>query len=127
MERGTRSRESGHEFAKPHRRLFESEERETQMFLKGLEGRHVVVIAALTAVLFGAKRMPDASRSVGRSLRIFKAEMKAASTVDEGEATRAPDAAAEPALAGKNSETAGAPVVEGVGPVPASHTGTPTR
>jgi sec-independent protein translocase protein TatA len=25
-------------------------------------------------VLFGAKRMPEASRSLGRSLRIFKAE-----------------------------------------------------
>ncbi len=27
-------------------------------------------------VLFGAKRLPDASRSLGRSLRIFKAETK---------------------------------------------------
>jgi sec-independent protein translocase protein TatA len=28
------------------------------------------------AVFFGAKRMPDAARNLGRSLRIFKSEMK---------------------------------------------------
>ncbi len=27
-------------------------------------------------VLFGAKKLPEASRSLGRSLRIFKSEMK---------------------------------------------------
>jgi TatA/E family protein of Tat protein translocase len=27
-------------------------------------------------VLFGAKRLPDSARSLGRSMRIFKSEMK---------------------------------------------------
>ena len=31
----------------------------------------------LVLLLFGAKRLPDLARGVGRSLRIFKAEMKA--------------------------------------------------
>jgi sec-independent protein translocase protein TatA len=37
---------------------------------------HIIVIVLLLVVLFGAKRLPDAARSLGRSLRIFKAETK---------------------------------------------------
>jgi sec-independent protein translocase protein TatA len=33
-----------------------------------------IVLIVLVLLLFGAKRLPDLSRSVGRSLRIFKAE-----------------------------------------------------
>jgi sec-independent protein translocase protein TatA len=36
---------------------------------------HWIIIALLVLVLFGAKRLPDAARGVGRSLRIFKSEM----------------------------------------------------
>ena len=36
----------------------------------------VLIIALLLLVLFGAKRLPDSARSLGRSLRIFKAETK---------------------------------------------------
>ncbi|MET8795874.1 Sec-independent protein translocase subunit TatA [Nocardia sp. NPDC004568] len=36
---------------------------------------HWLIIAALFVVFFGAKRMPDAARSLGRSLRIFKSEV----------------------------------------------------
>ena len=34
------------------------------------------VILLFVIVFFGAKRMPDAARNLGRSLRIFKSEMK---------------------------------------------------
>jgi len=34
-------------------------------------------------LLFGAKRMPDAARGLGRSLRIFKGEMKGLSEDDQ--------------------------------------------
>ena len=37
---------------------------------------HWVVLAILVIALFGYKKLPDASRSLGRSLRIFKGEMK---------------------------------------------------
>jgi sec-independent protein translocase protein TatA len=37
---------------------------------------HIIVLVILLIVLFGAKRLPDAARSLGRSLRIFKAETK---------------------------------------------------
>ncbi len=39
-------------------------------------GWELVLIVLVIMVLFGAKRLPDASRSLGRSLRIFKAETK---------------------------------------------------
>lgn len=37
---------------------------------------HIAILALILVLLFGAKRLPDASRSLGRSLRIFKAETK---------------------------------------------------
>ncbi len=37
---------------------------------------HWLIVVLVLVVLFGAKRLPDASRSIGRSLRIFKSEMK---------------------------------------------------
>jgi len=35
----------------------------------------ILIIAALILVLFGAKKMPEAARSLGRSMRILKAEV----------------------------------------------------
>lgn len=34
-----------------------------------------VILILLVILLFGAKRLPDAARSLGRSIRIFKSEM----------------------------------------------------
>ena len=42
-----------------------------------LRGWEWLIIVALILLLFGAKRLPDAARGLGRSLRIFKAETKA--------------------------------------------------
>jgi sec-independent protein translocase protein TatA len=50
------------------------------MLIKGLEGWHIIIILALVVVLFGSRKMPDAARSIGQSLRIFKSEMKAAAS-----------------------------------------------
>lgn len=36
----------------------------------------LLIVAVLLLVLFGAKRLPDSARSLGRSMRIFKAETK---------------------------------------------------
>jgi sec-independent protein translocase protein TatA len=37
---------------------------------------HIAVLVVLLVLLFGAKRLPDAARGLGRSLRILKAETK---------------------------------------------------
>ena len=67
--------------------------------LRGLEGWHIVIIVALVVLLFGSRKLPDAARSVGQSLRIFKSEMKAAAKDGaEGQAdvkTAAPPQAVE--------------------------------
>lgn len=42
--------------------------------LNGLQPWHIVIILLVLVVLFGAKRLPDAARGIGKSMRIFKAE-----------------------------------------------------
>ncbi len=49
----------------------------------GLSWWHWLVVGAVFILLFGAKRLPDAARGVGRSLRILKSEVSAMS-LDEG-------------------------------------------
>jgi sec-independent protein translocase protein TatA len=44
--------------------------------LGGLSPWHWAILAVVIILLFGAKRLPDAARSLGKSLRIFKAEVK---------------------------------------------------
>ena len=43
----------------------------------GLSWWHWLVIGAVFILLFGAKRLPEAARGVGRSLRILKSEVGA--------------------------------------------------
>lgn len=37
---------------------------------------HWAILAVVVILLFGAKKLPDAARSLGKSLRIFKAEVR---------------------------------------------------
>jgi sec-independent protein translocase protein TatA len=40
------------------------------------EPSHILLLLIVVILLFGAKRLPDSARALGRSLRIFKGEMK---------------------------------------------------
>lgn len=40
------------------------------------EPSHILLLLIVIILLFGAKRLPDSARALGRSLRIFKGEMK---------------------------------------------------
>ena len=56
---------------------------------------HIAVLVVLLVLLFGAKRLPDAARSLGRSMRILKAETKGLADDDvnakaEAQSGRAP-------------------------------------
>lgn len=53
--------------------------------LNGLQPWHVLILIVVLIALFGAKRLPDAARGIGKSMRIFKAEAK--SLRDENEET----------------------------------------
>ncbi len=48
------------------------------MFLR--EPSHILILLIVVLVLFGAKRLPDSARSLGRSMRIFKSELKEMNT-----------------------------------------------
>lgn len=37
---------------------------------------HIIILAVVLVVLFGARKLPESARAVGRALRIFKAEVK---------------------------------------------------
>jgi sec-independent protein translocase protein TatA len=62
----------------------------------------IAIIAVVILVLFGSKKLPDAARSLGRSMRIMKTEIKGLHD-DEKPAAPAELATAQPA----NAEPAG--------------------
>ena len=47
------------------------------MFSGGLQWWHILIVVLVAVILFGGKRLPDAARGLGRSLRILKAEVGA--------------------------------------------------
>ena len=51
--------------------------------LANLGPGHWVVPAAMIIFLFGAQKLPDAVRSLGKSLRIFKSEVRELASDDE--------------------------------------------
>lgn len=75
-----------------------------------LSPTHWLIIVAVMVLLFGAKRLPDAARSLGRSARILKAEVKELH----------PDAPAEPAEPAPPAAQAPAAAIPPVAPVVAT-------
>ncbi|GAB0107025.1 hypothetical protein JMUB6875_60170 [Nocardia sp. JMUB6875] len=56
---------------------------------------HLLIVVLIFLLFFGSKRMPDAARSLGRSMRIFKTEVSQMQNEGKtGEAT--PEAQAQP-------------------------------
>ncbi|AHH17678.1 hypothetical protein NONO_c28890 [Nocardia nova SH22a] len=53
-----------------------------------LSPTHWLIIALVVLLLFGARRLPDAARGLGRSLRIFRSELGEMQAED---AKRTPD------------------------------------
>ena len=79
---------------------------------------HWMIIIAAFVILFGYKRLPDAARGVGRSLRILKSEV-AAMHVDEEKATKPAETDATAAvLPTPAPQTTASPVVPVAPPTP---------
>ena len=57
----------------------------------GLQPWHWVIVIAVFVLLFGAKKLPDAARSLGQSMRIFKSEVKEMKSDPKPEAENAGD------------------------------------
>lgn len=58
--------------------------------LNGFGWPHLLIIAVLIIVLFGAKRLPDAARGLGKSMRIFRAETRGMQDDDAAAQGQAP-------------------------------------
>jgi sec-independent protein translocase protein TatA len=71
---------------------------------------HWIIVLLIFAVLFGGKKLPDAARGIGRSLRIFKAEMQSARDDEAAESATA----AAPTAPTDAATTAPAPVEDAV-------------
>lgn len=62
----------------------------------GLQPWHWAIIVVVGMLLFGSKRLPDAARSLGKSLRIFKSEVKELQGESKPETTATQPAPATP-------------------------------
>lgn len=60
------------------------------------QGFEWLLILFIILLLFGAKRLPDMARGLGRSLRILKAETRGMAEDDAGEGAAKADASSEP-------------------------------
>lgn len=69
---------------------------------------HWVIVAVVFLVLFGSRKLPDAARSLGRSLRIFTSEVGGL-TSDEETPAALPGAPAPDARRGSTGAVAPAP------------------
>lgn len=58
------------------------------------QGFELFAILAVLVLLFGSKKLPDAARSLGRSMRIFKSETKGLRSDDKGVLAAGTDAQA---------------------------------
>ena len=47
---------------------------------------HWAILAVVVILLFGAKKLPDAARSLGKSMRIFRSELREMQTENKSEA-----------------------------------------
>ena len=86
--------------------------------MANLKPTEIVLILLVVLLLFGAKRLPDLAKSVGKSMKILKHEVKDLRDEDEPPA-RTTDAAAGPASAATSPATS--PIATpGAGTAPAA-------
>ena len=81
---------------------------------------HWAILAVVVILLFGAKKLPDAARSLGKSMRIFKSELremqsenKDASALETNAAPKSDTSAANPAPVQSERVDAPAPSEQG--------------
>lgn len=80
------------------------------MFSNALTPGHLLILVLLIVVLFGAKRLPDVARGLGKSARILKAEVNG---MQQDDAKRSESKSEDPkALEPKSETTSDSPVGE---------------
>ncbi|MEW2167746.1 Sec-independent protein translocase subunit TatA [Streptomyces sp. NPDC007084] len=91
------------------------------MLRNGLEPWHLLIVAIVVLVLFGSKKLPEAARGLGKSMRILKSEAQAMKE-DGGPATSRPGEAT-----GENVRYEGHEAPLGAASVPAQAPEAPGR
>jgi sec-independent protein translocase protein TatA len=67
-------------------------------------GYEIIILAVIVLLLFGAKRLPDSARALGKSLRILKSEAKAMR--EDGGSTAGQGSSEQPAAAPRTIKAA---------------------
>ncbi len=84
----------------------------------GFGAREILILLVIALLLFGAKKLPDLARSLGRSARILKAETKGMHSDDDADGARPRPAepqrtAAQPQPQARPEQPVAQPLLEG--------------
>ncbi len=93
--------------------------------MPNLGAPEIIIIAVVLIVLFGWKKLPDAARSVGRSMRIFKSEVS--EMKNDGKSAASSDTVRGEAVredAPRTDNPSGTTGTTGTGPTGTTGTGT---
>lgn len=85
------------------------------MLRNGLEPWHLLIVAIIIILLFGSKKLPEAARGLGKSMRILKSEAKAMKNegkTDEAAPADPPQPAPKTIQAAPGDVTSSRPVAE---------------
>ncbi|PZU02987.1 MAG: twin-arginine translocase TatA/TatE family subunit [Gordonia sp. (in: high G+C Gram-positive bacteria)] len=66
--------------------------------MNALQPWHIVLVVVVFLILFGSRKLPDAARGLGRSMRIFKSEISEMNNDDKTAEDPAPQPNSRPAL-----------------------------
>lgn len=54
------------------------------MFRNGLQPSHIIILLLVIILIFGASKLPDIASNIGKSLKVFKKEVKELRDDDDG-------------------------------------------
>jgi sec-independent protein translocase protein TatA len=92
-----------------------------------LEPWHVLLVLLVVVLLFGSRRLPDAARSLGRSMRIFKSEVDSMRGEDKKDETGASGTSGNSATSAGSAPLTGRVVDEPAAPRQQAPQGTGTN
>jgi sec-independent protein translocase protein TatA len=84
--------------------------------LGGLQPWHWLIVIAVFVLLFGAKKLPDAARSLGKSMRIFKSEIKEMQSDSKQDTPSSDVTGRATPITSERADSAAAPAPEAVPP-----------